>query len=140
MLATAEYSQEILEYVPSDGLECFRVPCLAQMLLAFCRRFVEKRDETGAIGMEQLIDGMDIDTQWLGTYLPGIRKHERAVVESFIVGKHSRANDVSPNQVTCFIRDREEARRVRNIPGRDIVFHADHAMTSKDSRPFNLCS
>ena len=129
-LATAEYSQEILDCVPLYELKYFRVPCLAQMFLGLCRRFVERGDTIGAIGMEQLIDGMDIDLQWLATCLPGIQEHDIALARSFIMGKQSRIDDISFNQVTSFIRDKEEARMVRNIPGRDIVFRACNATIS----------
>ena len=129
--AAVEYSQEILEYMSPDDLRSLRVPCLAQLLLACCRRYVKDGDDMGAIGMEQLIDGMDLDMPWLATYLPGMRDHEIAQVGSFIAGKESRAQDVSPSHVTCFIPTDEEARRVRSIPGRNFVFHTNSATTPK---------
>ena len=50
--AVAEYSKQILEYMSRDDVQRLRVPCLAQLLVGLCRRYLEYGDAVGAMGAE----------------------------------------------------------------------------------------
>lgn len=115
------YSKEIIEYIDAQELERLPFPALAKLLLNFCSIFSKNGDVAGAIGIEQLVDGMDLDMEWLRQHLPMLNKQNFAIIRRFIDKKGQRMDEFNGNEITCFIRDSEEARQVRRIPGRNVI-------------------
>jgi len=65
---------------------------------------------------ESLVDGLDLDYNWCQENLadlPDVLTFALTLVE----GKRTRVFDPSLGQVTCFIANKEEARRLHEIPG-----------------------
>jgi hypothetical protein len=71
------------------------------------------------IALEQLVDGMNPDEQWVQDNLPSCDPAITRLVVGLIHEKKSRIDYFSDNKITCFIKDESEAEAVRRIPGYD---------------------
>ncbi|KAH9894527.1 ser/Thr protein phosphatase [Xylariomycetidae sp. FL2044] len=94
------------------------LPRLAPLIIGLASRFLGQQDDMAMIGVEQLIDGMNLDESWMEQQLGGADDSVRSLIKSSIYGKKSRIDYYSDNKVTCFIRDQEEAHNIQHIPGR----------------------
>lgn len=113
----ATYSRQIMDLAPSDEIKYLTVPRLPPFLSGLCRRFLESNDGMARIAVEQLVDGMDLDEQWVEINLSSAEPKVRRLVMILISEKSSRYDEFSDNLVTCFIADEEEGERLRWIPG-----------------------
>ncbi|KAG5291482.1 hypothetical protein I7I48_03304 [Histoplasma ohiense] len=85
--------------------------------MGFCRTYIETQEITAAIAVELLIDGMNLDGEWCRTHFHASQIDELNFALRLVKGKGSRIADFSPNEVTCFIVDHQDAQRIRKIPG-----------------------
>ncbi|KKZ65773.1 hypothetical protein EMCG_08422 [[Emmonsia] crescens] len=93
------------------------LPRFVPLFMGFCRTYIETQEVTAAIAAELLVDGMNLDGEWCQAHFHASQIDELSFVLRLIRGKSSRIADFSPNEVTCFIADYQEAQRIRKIPG-----------------------
>ncbi|EEH39148.1 hypothetical protein PAAG_01610 [Paracoccidioides lutzii Pb01] len=112
------YSKEILDSVAADQVATLPLPRFAPFFTGFCRMYIKKQEATAAIAAEMLVDGLDIDEAWCRKRLSA---PEYVAELKFALGlaewNWSRISDFTPNEVTYFIVNRQEAQRVRQMPG-----------------------
>ncbi|KAK8430518.1 hypothetical protein IWX49DRAFT_608371 [Phyllosticta citricarpa] len=109
-LTEEAYSSQILESLPARDLP--------RLMTSLCERYIESGDVMARIGVEQLIDGMDLDEAWCQRNLSSTASDKvQQLVLSVVQGKKWRIDDFSGKSVTCFIADEEEATRMHGIPG-----------------------
>jgi hypothetical protein len=113
----AAYSRQIMDLMPNDEIKYLPVPCLAPFLVGLCRRFLESNDSMARIAVEQLVDGMGLDEQWVKTNLSDAGPEVLRLAMILVSEKWLRRDDFSTNLVTCFIANEEEAGSLRRIPG-----------------------
>lgn len=113
----ARYSQEILDSLLPDQVALLPFPRFDPFFKGLCRTYIATLEVTAAIAAELLVDGMDIDEDWCHHHLSPSENGELSFALRLVRGKGSRIADFSLNKVTCFIPDRQEARRVQKIPG-----------------------
>ncbi|KAI1108469.1 ser/Thr protein phosphatase [Nemania sp. NC0429] len=101
-------SKEIRDLSPED-VASLPLPRLAPLLKGLARRFLDRGDDMAMIGVEQLVDGMDLDHQWVQRHLDSVETPVTALILERIQGKKGRIDYYSDNLVTCYISDREEA-------------------------------
>ncbi|KAK7518997.1 hypothetical protein IWZ03DRAFT_375199 [Phyllosticta citriasiana] len=117
-LTEEAYSSQILESLPARDVHLFPMPQLLRLMTSLCERYIESGDIMARIGVEQLIDGMDLDEPWCQRNLSSTASDEvQQLVLSVVQGKKWRIDDFSGKSVTCFIADEEEATRMHGIPG-----------------------
>lgn len=112
------YSKEVLDSLSADQIGTLPFPQFAPFFRGLCSTYVETQEVTAAIAAELLIDGMNVDEVLCRGWIDA--SEQSAVLDFALVlvgGKKSRISDFTPNEVTCFIVDCQEARRIRNIPG-----------------------
>jgi hypothetical protein len=71
------------------------------------------------IGVEQLVDGMDIDGEWCSRHLSSEPLTVQDLAAKLVRRKPARLDAFNGNQVTCFIATPEEAKEVHKIAGYD---------------------
>lgn len=113
----SQFSKQILDYMDEADIIQLPMPRLAPLLIGLAQRWLEQGDDVAMIALEQLVDGMDIDDPWCDRNLGGEAPRVRSLVTAVIGSKKSRIDDFSGNKVTCFIKDEEETRHMRQIPG-----------------------
>lgn len=111
------YSREILDSVSADQIAALPLPRFVPLFMGFCRTYIETQEVTAAIAAELLVDGMNLDGEWCRTHFHASQIDELSFALRLVRGKSSRIADFSPNEVTCFIADHQEAQRIRKIPG-----------------------
>ena len=111
------YSQEILDSFSANQVATLPFPRFAPFFTGLCRTYIETKDAMAAIAAEALVDGMNLDEEWCKAYLPATHNDELNFALRLVRGKSSRIADFSPNEVTCFLADHEEAQRMLKIPG-----------------------
>ncbi|KAK7525488.1 uncharacterized protein IWZ02DRAFT_469110 [Phyllosticta citriasiana] len=111
-------NSQILESLPARDVHLFPMPQLPRLMTSLCKTYIESGDVMARIGVEQLIDGMDLDEAWCQRNLSSTASDEvQQLVLSVVQGKKWRIDDFSGKSVTCFIADEEEATRMHGIPG-----------------------
>jgi hypothetical protein len=108
-------SKEI-EDLTEDDITKLPLPRLAPLLNGLGRRYLDTADDVSMIALEQLVDGMNPDERWVQDNLVS-DSAVTALVMGLVRDKKSRIDYFSENKVTCFIKDEEEAGKVRLIPG-----------------------
>jgi hypothetical protein len=111
-------SKEMEELNPNEIVH-LPLPRLAPLINGMAKRYLDTRDDVSMIASEQLVDGMNPDECWVERHLEGAEPAVRALVMKLVRNKKYRMDCFSDNQVTCFIKDEEEATNVRLIPGFD---------------------
>jgi hypothetical protein len=111
------YSRQILDLVPKAEINYFPVPRLAPFFMGLCRRFLELNDGMARIAVEQLVDGMDLDEQWVKTNLNNTRPEVLRLSMILVSEKSSRCDEFVNSPVTCFIANKEEVESLQRIPG-----------------------
>lgn len=111
------YSQEILDCFSPDQITTLPLPQFAPLFMGFCRTYIETKEVTAAMAAEALVDGTNLDEEWCRARFPTDQSDELKFALRLVRGKSSRIADFSPNEVTCFIADREGAERMRKVPG-----------------------
>lgn len=112
-----EYSREILDSVSADQIAALPLPQFTPFFKGLCRKYIETQEATAAIAAELLVDGMDLSKEWCQLYFYASESDEFAFALRLIIGKSSRIDDFSSNQVTCFIAEQGEAQRIQKTPG-----------------------
>ncbi|KAG8425865.1 hypothetical protein J3459_008656 [Metarhizium acridum] len=100
-----------------EDITNLHLPRLAPLLKGLATRFLDTKDDVAMIGVEQLVDGMDLDEAWVERQLGGSDAALLDLVMSQIRSKKSRIDYYADNKITCFISDQEEAEKIRLIPG-----------------------
>jgi hypothetical protein len=113
----ATYSRQVLDLVPNDEIKYLPIPRLAPFFIGLCRRFLESNDGMARIAVEQLVDGMDLDEQWIKTNLNNTRPEILRLAMKLVSEKMLRCDEFLDDPVTCFIADKEEGKSLRQIPG-----------------------
>jgi hypothetical protein len=111
------YSSQIVDLIPPTDIHQLPMPRLPVLLVGLCRRFLESHDDVAMIAAEQLVDGMDLDEGWCDRNLSSVSSEVLEIASKLVAGKASRLDDFSENTITCFIANKDEAERVRGIPG-----------------------
>lgn len=62
-------SEQILDLVPRDEIQHLPVPRLPAFFIGLCSKFFESNDCMARIAVEQLMDGMDLDDDWIARNL-----------------------------------------------------------------------
>lgn len=118
MSSDSACSKQITDIIPVVDVNQLPMPRLPSLFAGFCQRFLDTQDDAAMIAAEQLVDGMDLDEGWVERNLGGIASPKVFQLATKLVAeKRSRIDDFSENNVTCFIADDTEAKRVRQIPG-----------------------
>ncbi|OJJ95466.1 hypothetical protein ASPACDRAFT_47821 [Aspergillus aculeatus ATCC 16872] len=87
------YSREILDVVPVDEMQHFPVPCLRPYVIGLCRRYFENHDAMARIAAEQLVDGMNLDEEWIRTNLREAPLKARELMIMLMAEKSSRMDN-----------------------------------------------
>jgi hypothetical protein len=111
------YSSQIMDLISLDEVGNLPIPRLPSLFTGLCWRYLESKDDVAMIAAEQLVDGMDLDSEWCTRNLRGISVEIRRLANGLIAGKKSRIDDFSENTVSCFITNAKESGRLRLIPG-----------------------
>ncbi|KAI9676670.1 MAG: hypothetical protein M1829_002988 [Trizodia sp. TS-e1964] len=114
----AEYSRELMDLVPVSLIPKLRLPRLAPLFEACCRKYCETREDMSAIAAEQLVDGMNLDEDWCRKNMSPARLEELNFALKLVAAKKSRISAFTHNIVTDFIATSEEAERLLRVPGR----------------------
>ena len=114
---SSEYSREIFDLLSIDEVVKFPFPRFVPFFAGLCEMYVDAREVMAMIAAEALVDSMNLDEKWCRDRLQNINPEIVDIALGLVSGKHSRISDFSPNQVTCYVPDTEEALRVRRIPG-----------------------
>ncbi|KZF23720.1 hypothetical protein L228DRAFT_122819 [Xylona heveae TC161] len=111
------YSRQILDLVSKDDIKYIPVPRLPPFFIGLCRRFLESNDGMARIAAEQLLDGMDLDEEWVKANIISAQPQVLELAMTLICEKSSCNDEFLDHDVTCFVADKEEAERLRRIPG-----------------------
>lgn len=111
--ATA-YSRQIVDVVPDDEIKNLPVPRLPPYFIGLCRRFFESNDDIARIAVEQLVDGMQLDEEWLQINLSGATEEVQQLA-TMLVDERSTSNDEF--EVPYFAADDGKRYELRWIPG-----------------------
>jgi hypothetical protein len=111
----AFYSEQILEYVPVEGIKHIPIPTLPSFVQYLCLLFFREADDMYRIRLEQLVDGMNIHEAWCQRNLSD-EGHLQYLLK-LVNSKVDRIDDFSGNLVTCYVADPESAAAVTRIPG-----------------------
>lgn len=97
-------------------------PRLRPLFNAFLRHFVKSgcKDYNAAMLAESLVDGMDLDVEWCEINIPADRLQELEFAKKLVATKAGRLDYRYPDGVTLFLKTKEDAQRMRLVPGRDI--------------------
>jgi hypothetical protein len=113
-------SPQILDSLDDDlGLSGLRFPRLPALFRGLAHRYIEFDDDMAMIASEQLVDGMDLDQEWIERHLSSAGGEIFRLAERLVRRKSSRLDEFNGNAVTCFIATRDEAERLREIVGYD---------------------
>lgn len=93
------------------------LPRLAPLIAGLAKRYLDTADDMSMIAVEQLVDGMNLDECWVQKHLGDYDPAPGTLVMGRVRSKKSRIDYYSENEITCFVRDEEEAKNVRSIPG-----------------------
>ncbi|KAI1343420.1 hypothetical protein F5Y15DRAFT_370008 [Xylariaceae sp. FL0016] len=110
-------SKQILDVTPSKDLAAIPVPRLSSLFVGLCRRWLDQEDDAAMIAAEQLVDGMNLDQDWCSRNVSAAGADVHELLQQLILGKSSRMDEFSGNEITCYIADAAEAERLRDIPG-----------------------
>ncbi|KAL2817970.1 hypothetical protein BDW59DRAFT_152297 [Aspergillus cavernicola] len=83
-------SEQILDLVPRGEIQHLPVPCLPVFFIGLCSRFFESNDCMARIAVEQLVDGMNLDDNWIESNLGGATLKVRELAAQLIAEKTSR--------------------------------------------------
>lgn len=86
-------SEQILDLVSRDEIQHLPVPCLPVFFIGLCLRFVESNDCMARIAVEQLVDGMDLDNDWIKSNLGGAALKVRELAAQLVAEKTSRYDE-----------------------------------------------
>jgi len=111
----AVYSDQILGYIPVEGIKYLPIPTLPSFVQHLCLLFFRSADDMYRIRLEQLVDGMNIDEAWCQKNLSD-QGHVQYLLK-LVNSKMDRIDDFPGNLVTCYIADQEAAAAVTRIPG-----------------------
>ncbi|KAL4950222.1 hypothetical protein BDW69DRAFT_172640 [Aspergillus filifer] len=84
---------QILDLVPREEIEHLPVPRLSTFFAGLCSRYFESNDYMARIAVEQLVDGMDLDFDWVKTNLEGETPRVRELANQLVAEKASRYNE-----------------------------------------------
>lgn len=110
-------STQILGLVPQCEIRDIPVPRLSHLFTGLCLRFFESGDVMARIAVEQLVDGMDLDDEWIKRNIDGTATEVRNLNTQLVTEKIYRHEDdpvlgaMSSDFVTARMQD------VRSIPG-----------------------
>ncbi|KAJ5342829.1 hypothetical protein N7541_011953 [Penicillium brevicompactum] len=110
-------STQILGLVPQCEIRDIPVPRLSHLFTGLCLRFFESGDVMARIAVEQLVDGMDLDDEWIKRNLDDTKTKVRDLATQLVTEKVSRREDdpvlgaTNSDFVTARTQD------VRSIPG-----------------------
>ncbi|XWW95811.1 hypothetical protein V2A60_003779 [Cordyceps javanica] len=110
------FSKEV-EELSAEEMAVLTLPRLAPFLAGLAAKFLFAKDDVAMIAVQELIDGMDLDESWVSSRLQDCEPAVRRLILQEIDGKPFRMDHFSENEVTCFIRDQEEATHVKLITG-----------------------
>ena len=110
-------SKEVEGGFGRDDLVNLPLPRLAPLLQGLGKRYLDTADDVSMIALEQLVDGMNPHEQWVQNNFESTDPAVTTLVMGLVRDKKSRIDYFSENEVTCFIKDDEEAGEVRLIPG-----------------------
>ncbi|ROT35385.1 hypothetical protein SODALDRAFT_353094 [Sodiomyces alkalinus F11] len=110
-------SKQIVDIIPSIDLAAIPVPRLSSLLVGLCRRYLDQADDAAMIAAEQLVDGMNLDQDWCSRNISAAGVDVYDLSQQLILGKSSRMDQFSGNEITCFVADEAEAKKLRDIPG-----------------------
>lgn len=115
--ASTACSTQILGLVPQCEIQDIPVPRLSHLFTGLCLRFFESRDVMARIAVEQLVDGMDLDDEWIKRNLDGTTSEVRDLATRLVTEKVSRSEDdpVLGATYSAFVTTRMQD--VRSIPG-----------------------
>ncbi|PYI22901.1 hypothetical protein BO86DRAFT_386586 [Aspergillus japonicus CBS 114.51] len=111
------YSREILDLVPVDEIQHLPVPRLASYVIGLCRRYFEHHDAMARIAAEQLVDGMDLDEEWIRTNLREVPLKARELMIMLVAEKSSRRDDIFLDVITPGSVVENGMEGLRLIPG-----------------------
>ncbi|GAB1314618.1 hypothetical protein MFIFM68171_04828 [Madurella fahalii] len=101
----------------ADDIANLPLPRLAPLMSGLGRRYLDTHDDVSMIALEQLVDGMKPDEQWVQKNIGDTDPAVTTLIIGLVRDKKSRIDDFSENKVTCFVRNEEEAETVKLIPG-----------------------
>lgn len=106
-----------MSHLNRQDIASLHLPRLAPFLKGLARRFLVSKDDMAMIAVEQLVDGMNLDQDWVARNFTGSDPALLDLVMKQVRSKESRIDYVSENLITCFVVDETEAQNVRTIPG-----------------------
>ncbi|RDA84013.1 hypothetical protein CP532_2921 [Ophiocordyceps camponoti-leonardi (nom. inval.)] len=110
------YISKEMAHLNREDIASLPLPRLAPFLKGFAQRFLASRDDSAMMAVKQLVDGMNLDLDWVARNL-GTSEPLFHLVMKQVNSKQSRIDYVSGNSITCFVGDKAEAQHVRLIPG-----------------------
>ncbi|KIX01179.1 uncharacterized protein Z518_08904 [Rhinocladiella mackenziei CBS 650.93] len=86
-------SDQILDLVPRSEIQYLPVPRLPVFFIGLCSRFFESNDCMARIAVEQLVDGMDLNDDWIESNLGGATLKVRELAAQLVAEKTSRYDE-----------------------------------------------
>ncbi|KAL4918675.1 hypothetical protein BDW62DRAFT_210294 [Aspergillus aurantiobrunneus] len=83
-------SEQILDLFSRGEIQNLPVPRLPVFFIGLCLRFVETNDCMARIAVEQLVDGMNLDGDWIESNLGGATLEVRELAAQLVAEKTSR--------------------------------------------------
>lgn len=109
------YSRQLPDLFPGDEIRHLPVPYLAAFFIGLCRRFFESNDYMARIAAEQLVDGMDLDEEWVESNLSGAAPEVRELAAQLVAEKSSRYDGYLDFEAPC---PSVEDGKMKGAPGR----------------------
>lgn len=110
-------SEQILDLVPQSEIQHLPVPRLPAFFIGLCLMFFELNDCMARIAVEQLVDGMDLDDDWIESNLGGATFKVRELAAQLVAEKTSRYDENMDLEVMHFESRLSRKQDLSLIPG-----------------------
>ena len=110
------YSREIQDVVPVDEIRHLPVPHLPLYFIGLCRRYFESKDDMARISAEQLVDGMQLDEEWVHINLSDAPRQVRELAVRLVAERQSPYEGLD-FEVPDSTVDHDRIGQLRLIPG-----------------------
>jgi hypothetical protein len=114
---TSFYSKEVTDGNASADIPKLPWPRLPQVLKGQAHLWITRKYDMAMIAVEELVDGMAIDTAWCEKHLCDASPEVQSLIRGLVESKHSRLDPFLPNKINCFVLDEEEERKLHDLPG-----------------------
>lgn len=110
-------SHEIQDLVAADEIRQLPMPRLPPYFIGLCRRFLESNDDIARIAVEQLVDGMHLDDEWVYINLGDAPRQVRELAMRLVAERPSRCDEFLDLEVLGAAVDYDRISQLRMIPG-----------------------